>query len=234
MPWPTPPSAIIIDARQDEPFFPFLSFLEPRFQNQVDDYPPPDGCRERYNGAWTPPDPAALGGSTHQHIAGCYGTVKRIDEALGRLPDALKSLDLSENTIVVFTPGHGCHFKTRNSEYERSRHDSSIRVPTAITGPGFLGGGRVQQLVSILDLPPPLPETCGLPVPETMMGRSVLCLLRGETQNWPEEVLVQISESQVAREVRTHRWKYCVVAPDKDPGAGAGSDRYREEYRYDQ
>lgn len=131
-----------IDANKDEPFYLFLSFLEPHHQNQTDSYPAPDGYAERYAGRWMPPDLAALGGSAHQHLAGYYGMVKRLDEALGRLLDALKSLGLEDDTIVLFTSDHGCHFKTREKEYKRSPHDASIRVPTALQGPEFWGGGR--------------------------------------------------------------------------------------------
>jgi arylsulfatase A-like enzyme len=45
-----------VDRHQDEPFFLFLSFLEPHHQNHRDDYPAPDGYAERYTGRWTPPD----------------------------------------------------------------------------------------------------------------------------------------------------------------------------------
>ncbi len=222
-----------IDAQQDDPFFLFLSFLEPHHQNHLDDYPPPDGYRERYTGRWVPPDLAALGGSTHQHLGGYYGMVKRLDEALGRLLDALKSLDLLENTIVLLTTDHGCHFKTRNSEYKRSCHESSIRIPLAFQGPGFDGGGQLQQLVSLIDVPPTLLDAAGLDVPEGMQGRSILPLLSGGTEGWPEEVFVQISEAQVGRAVRTHRWKYGVDAPDKNGGRDPGSDHYVEQYLYD-
>jgi len=44
-----------IAAHQQQPFFLFLSFLEPHFQNSRDDYPAPDGYAERYTGRWTPP-----------------------------------------------------------------------------------------------------------------------------------------------------------------------------------
>ncbi|HEY66401.1 MAG TPA: sulfatase-like hydrolase/transferase [Caldilineae bacterium] len=222
-----------IDTHQDHPFFLFLSYLEPHHQNRIDDYPPPDGYRERYMGKWIPPDLAALGGSTHQHIAGYYGLVKRLDEALGRLLDALKSLDLLENTIVLFTSDHGNHFKTRNAEYKRSCHESSIRVPTAIIGPGFWGGGQIRELVSLVDLPPTLLDAAGIPVPECMQGRSILPLVRGEAIDWPREVFIQISESQVGRAIRTHRWKYGVTAPDKDGWRDPGAERYVEEYLYD-
>jgi arylsulfatase A-like enzyme len=222
-----------IDAHQEKPFFLFLSYLEPHHQNHLDDYPPPDGYRERYAGRWTPPDLAALGGSSQQHLGGYYGMVKRLDEALGRLLDALKSLGMLENTIVLFTTDHGCHFKTRNGEYKRSCHESSVRLPTAIVGPGFDGGGQVREQVSLIDLPPTLLDAAGLPIPEQMQGRSVLPLVRREAQEWPEEVFIQISEAQVGRAVRTARWKYGVDAPDKQGNRDAGSEHYVEQYLYD-
>jgi arylsulfatase A-like enzyme len=222
-----------VDTRRATPFYLFLSFLEPHHQNSLDDYPAPDGYRERYLGRWLPPDLAALGGSAHRHIAGYFGMVKRLDEALGRILDALRSLGLLDNTIVLFTSDHGCHFKTRNREYKRSCHDSSIRVPTALSGPGFDGGGQVRELVSLVDLPPTLLDAAGLPIPPDMQGRSILPLLHRDATDWPREVFVQISESQVGRAVRTHRWKYSVVAPDKDGWNDSASDSYVEEFLYD-
>jgi len=229
-----------IDVHQEQPFYLFLSFLEPHHQNHIDDYVAPDGYRERYTGRWVPPDLAALGGSVHQHLGGYYGIVKRLDEALGRMLDALKSLGLSEDTILLYTTDHGSHFKTRNSEYKRSCHESAVRLPTALCGPsahprgpGFDGGGRIQQLVSLVDLPPTLLNAAGLPVPEEMQGRSIVPLLHGNAAEWPEEVFIQISESQVGRAVRTHRWKYSVVAPDKEGWRDPAADHYIEEYLYD-
>lgn len=222
-----------IDAHQRDLFYLFISYLEPHFQNHRDDYPAPDGYAERYMGRWIPPDLAALGGSTHQHLAGYYGMVKRLDEALGRLLDALKSLRLTERTIVLFTSDHGCHFKTRNSEYKRSCHESSIRIPMAIQGPGFDGGGQVRELVSLVDVPPTLLDAAGIPIPAHMQGRSILPLLRGERQGWPREVFIQISESQVGRAIRTQRWKYSVVAPHRDGRNDPDADRYVEEFLYD-
>jgi arylsulfatase A-like enzyme len=222
-----------IDGHKDAPFFLFVSYIEPHHQNHIDDYPPPDGYRERYTGRWTPPDLAALGGSTQQHLGGYFGMVKRLDEALGRLQDALKSLSLTDNTVIMITSDHGCHFKTRNNEYKRSGHESSIRVPTAFCGPGFDGGGQLSELVSLIDLPPTLLDAAGIPIPQTMAGRSILPLVNRRAADWPDEVFIQISEAEVGRAVRTHRWKYGVTAPDKDPWRDAGSDRYVEAYLYD-
>ncbi len=222
-----------IDDHQAEPFFLFISYLEPHHQNRIDDFVPPSGWRAPYQNRWVPPDLAALGGSTQQHLAGYYGIVKRLDEALGRLLDALRSLRLDEDTIVLFTSDHGCHFKTRNGEYKRSCHESSIRVPTAVIGPGFNGGGRLQELVSLVDLPPTLLDATGIDVPDTMQGRSILPLVHGDRDDWPEEVFLQISEAQVGRALRTQRWKYSVVAPQKDGWTDPDSDLYVEASLYD-
>ncbi len=222
-----------VHTHQDDPFYLFISYLEPHQQNHLDDYPPPDGYRERYTGRWMPPDLAALGGSAHRHLGGYYGMVKRLDEALGRLLDALRSLELLDDTIVLFTSDHGNHFRTRNAEYKRSCHEASIRIPAALQGPGFDGGGQVRQLVSLIDLPPTLLDAAGLPVPPEMQGRSILPLLRGREAAWPDDVFIQISEAQVGRAVRTRRWKYGVTAPEKHGGRDPGSERYVEEYLYD-
>ena len=217
----------------ERPFYLFLSLLEPHHQNHLDDYVAPDGYREQYTGRWVPADLAALGGSAHQHLGGYWGCVKRIDEALGRLLDALKSVALTDQTIVLFTSDHGCHFKTRNAEYKRSCHEASIRVPTAIQGPGFDGGGRLPQLVSSIDLPPTLLQAAGLPIPAQMQGRSLMPLLRRAQPDWANEVLIQISESQVGRAIRTQRWKYSVTAPGRDGRTESAADRYVEEFLYD-
>lgn len=222
-----------IDMRRTEPFFLFLSFLEPHHQNHRDDYPAPDGYAQRYAGRWTPPDLMALGGSAPQHLPGYFGMVKRLDEALGRLRDALKSLNLDQQTILLFSSDHGNHFKTRNREYKRSCHDASLRVPTALVGPGFDGGGRINDLVSLIDLPPTLLDAAGIAVPPEMQGRSILPLLRGERGGWQQEVFAQISESQVGRCIRTSRWKYSVVAVEANGWSDMNADEYAEEYLYD-
>lgn len=225
-------------ARGQQPFFLFSSYIEPHHQNHRDDYPAPDGYAERYAGRWMPSDLAALpslGNSAQRNWPGYLGMVKRLDEALGRMLDALKSLNLLENTIVLYTGDHGCHFKTRNDEYKRSCHESSLRVPTAFSGPGFDGGGRVSKLVSLIDLPPTLLDAAGIAVPAVMQGRSLMPLIRRTpaAETWPDDVFVQISETQVGRAIRTRRWKYAVTAPDLDGNAHPSSDVYVEESLFD-
>ncbi|HEY3504736.1 MAG TPA: sulfatase-like hydrolase/transferase [Actinocatenispora sp.] len=209
-----------------KPFLLFVSLIEPHHQNTRDDYPAPDGYRERYEGRWVPPDLAALGGSTHQQLGGYWGMVKRVDEGFGRLLDALRSTGLRDDTVVCYTTDHGCHFKTRNDEYKRSAHDASIRIPLAFNGPGFTGGGRYQGLASLVDLAPTLLAAAGLDHAD-LPGTPVTA---GPA---PAEVYVQISESQVGRAIRTARWTYAVRAPGAHAWHDAYADRYVETELYD-
>jgi arylsulfatase A-like enzyme len=217
-----------------QPFFLFVSLIEPHHQNEVDTYPAPEGYAERYQGRWLPPDLATLsaqGGTAH--LGGYCGQIRRVDEGLGRLVDALRSLDLLDDTILAFTSDHGSHFKTRNGEYKRSCHDASIRVPLALRGPGFDAGGALSRPVSTIDLPPTLLEAAGVDVPKQMQGRSFLPLVRDPGAEWQEEVFVQVSESEVGRAIRTSRWKYYVVDPDAHPWNDSAGTRYVETALYD-
>ncbi|MCL2639910.1 MAG: sulfatase-like hydrolase/transferase [Phycisphaerales bacterium] len=222
-----------IDRQQSNPFFLFVSLIEPHFQNHRDDYPAPDVYRERYQGRWTPPDLQALGGTSARDLGGYWGMCRRLDEAFGRLCESVKSLDLWDNTAILFTSDHACHFKTRNGEYKRSCHENSIRIPGALVGGPFQNGGRLPQLTSLIDFPPTLLDAAGIPIPSTMQGRSLLPLVQRHDNNWPDDVFVQISESQVGRAIRTSRWKYGVTAPDKNGWKDMNSTHYVEEYLYD-
>ncbi|MFJ9057818.1 sulfatase-like hydrolase/transferase [Streptomyces sp. NPDC102409] len=228
-----------VSDHHDRPYLLFVSLLEPHHQNPTDDYPAPSGHRERYEGAWLPPDLAALApgapqGGAHRHLAGYLGQIKRVDEGVGRLRDALRSLGTAEGTVLAWTADHGSHFRTRNSEYKRSAHEASVRVPLALTGPGFTGGGLVRQPVSTVDLMPTLLEAAGIAVPDGVQGRSLLPLTGGgQDPGRPRSVLVQISEDRVGRAVRTARWKYVVDAPGADAWNEPAAAHYTETELYD-
>ena len=222
-----------VDSERDKPFFLFLSFLEPHHQNQTDSYPAPIGYEERLRqGLRLPRDLEALGGTSDDHFAGYMGMVARLDEAFGRFVEALHSLNLLDNTIILFTSDHGCHFKTRNGEYKRSCHEASIRVPTLFHGPGFTGKGDFEGLTSLIDLPPTLLHAAGVPVPPQMQGRSILSRDTWEVEG-EDDVFIQVSEDHVGRALRTRRWKYEVVALDADGWNDMAGTAYVEAHLYD-
>jgi arylsulfatase A-like enzyme len=100
-------------------------------------------------------------------------------------------------------------------------------------GPGFDNGGVVTDLVSLIDVPPTFLAAAGIDTPGHMRGRPLQPLVAGAAADWPDDVFLQISESQVGRAIRTARWKYSVRAPHKDGGKDPGSDVYVEDFLYD-
>lgn len=223
-------------AADDAPFLAMVSYLEPHHQNDVDEYVAPEGYADRYASPFVPPDLRPLPGSWGRHLPGYYGAIRSLDENVARLLDALRDLGRLEDTIVVYTADHGCHFKTRNREYKRSCHDASIRIPLVIAGPGFDRRQVVPEPVGLVDLCPTLLDACGVEPDDAIQGRSYLPLVAREAEackSWPDDAFVQISESGVARALRTSRWTYGVLAPDLGGGAVPGAEAYLETHLYD-
>ncbi len=116
------------------PFFLTLSYLEVHHQNDIDKFVAPEGYPERYKNSWTPEDLRPLPGTWRSQLADYYGCVAKMDETVGRVLGSLDENGFGKNTIVVFLSDHGCHFRTRNTEYKRSPHESSIHIPMIISG----------------------------------------------------------------------------------------------------
>lgn len=219
---------------RDRPFFCFLSFLEPHQQNDLDHneaYVAPDGYARLFREHWVPPDLVGQPGHWQHALADYYGMCRRIDECYGRLLQALDEAGIRDETIVLFTSDHGCLFEAHPEGYKRSAREGAARVPCVLTGPGFDRGETVSDPVGLVDLPPTLLDAAGVEVPERMEGQSLLPVIDGEETR--DDVFVQISESKVARALRTDRWTYVVHDPDTDGREAPGSDRYVEQYLFD-
>jgi len=158
-----------------------------------------------------------------------------VDYNLGRIRNELEARGFAENTVIIYTSDHGSHFRTRNREYKRSCHEASLRIPLVVWGPGFNAGGRrIEDIVSLIDVPSSVLTAAGLTPPSEMQGRPLQWLVAGRPAGWREQAFVQISESQVGRALRTDRWKYAVRAPNLDGrGPQFTSDVYEEEFLYD-
>ena len=214
----------------DKPFFMFISQLEPHHQNDHGHFEGPKEMVENYRDYPLPEDLTFLKGNYKEEYPDYLAAIHSLDKNVGRLVDTLKEKGIYENTIIVYTSDHGCHFKTRNMEYKRSCHDSSIHTPLVFGGGAVNKGKNVESLVSLIDIPPTLLSLAGIPIPESYSG-NILPVNRNDT---PERdcVFIQISESQIGRAVRTKDFKYSVRAI----GSGMmkhSSSVYFDDFLYD-
>jgi arylsulfatase A-like enzyme len=221
-----------IRRERDDPFFLTLSQIEPHHQNDMEAYVAPDGYAYDHRNPWVPPDLRGRPGDWYEELPAYYGICERLDECYGRVLGALDAAGILDETVVLFVSDHGSHFRTRNGEYKRSCHESSVRVPMVFRGPGFEGRNRVSTPVSLVDVPPTLLDAAGIEVPDPMEGRSILPFV-GDGPEPDRAVFIQTSEAQVGRALRTDRWKYSVYAPDTDSHETPQPDEYVERYLYD-
>lgn len=222
-----------LDKREkDKPFFLFVSQLEPHQQNDRNRFEGYKETVEKYKDYPLPDDLTFLKGDYKEMYPDYISAINRLDYNVGKLVAKLKQQGIYEDTIIIYTSDHGCHFKTRNMEYKRSCHESSIHTPLIIKGGGFEGGKRDNRLVSLIDLPPTMLSMAGIKTPPNFKGYD----LTKETDD-PETrrkcVFMQISESQCGRAVRTDRFMYSVKDLNPTGYLHENSKVYFEDYLYD-
>lgn len=107
-----------------------------------------------------------------KNVAVYYAMVRFIDDAVGRIMDALDRLDLTRKTILVFCSDHGDFMgELRMTEKGGALHDSLVRVPLIISAPGLVPQGlRDGSPVNLVDVVPTLLHLQGLSIPEAMQG----------------------------------------------------------------
>ncbi len=229
--------------KHDRPFLLYISQLEPHFQNlapaienELKAFVAPHGAAQHFQDPFVPADLKALPGNWQSQLPNYYGCCQAIDNSVGRIRRILQEENLADNTVLMFASDHGCHFMTRNEEYKRSPHNSSIRIPLIAEGPGFNTSTRVDELIGNINITPTLLQAAGLQAPPSMKGRSFLPLLSDAEARvaWPGAELIQISEAMLGRAVRTADWMYCAADPDADPLTQKSSIKYGEYAFHDE
>ncbi|NJN82256.1 MAG: sulfatase-like hydrolase/transferase [Caldilineaceae bacterium] len=114
--------------------------------------------------------------------AAYYAMIKLIDDQLGRILDALEATGQRENTVIIFTSDHGETLGDHGLIQKGCRfYEGLVRVPLIWSWPGqFEAGLRCDALVELTDIAPTLLELAGEQMPEHMLGRSLLPILKGE------------------------------------------------------
>lgn len=222
--------AYIKKKKSNNPFFMFISYLEPHQQNDKNLCEGPDGSKEKFKNYEVPKD-LLIGrykGDWKKNYPDYLGSCYNVDYNLGRLITSLKEKGIYEDTVIIYASDHGNHFRTREGEYKRQCFDSCLRIPMIISGCEFSGGKTYTEPVSLINLPPTILALAGLDVPKSMSEEPLQGLLAGE--EWADNVFYQISEAELARGIRTKRWKYCVHAPHKQDVMRMGEKFDTEQY----
>ncbi|MEG1311405.1 MAG: sulfatase-like hydrolase/transferase [Romboutsia sp.] len=224
---------------KEKPFLLFLSHIEPHHQNDRKAYEGPNIYKEEFKDYKLPKDLEGIDGDYKEHYSDYLGCCKSLDDNLGRIRERLENLNIDDNTIIIYTSDHGCHFKTKNKDlpiggaddYKRSFYENTIKVPLVVYGKGFEGGKVIDELASLIDIPKTIMDIAKIDTHSFMEGVSLLDLANNNLNR--EDIFIQISESYIGRAIRTKKYKYCIVDYTKNPYKDKDSVEYTEKYLYD-
>ncbi len=115
-----------------------------------------------------------------QVLAYYYGAITQIDEGIGQILTLLKRKGLYRRTMILFTSDHGEYLGQHHMLLKCNHlYDSLARIPLLIKYPGG-PRGTDSRLCENIDVMPTVLESCGLPIPPSVQGRSLLSGSRRE------------------------------------------------------
>ena len=145
-------------------------------------------------------------GVVQRHIAAYYAMISHLDAHIGRVLDALERTGRAKNTIIIFAGDNGLAVGQHGLLGKQSIYEHSVRVPLIISGPGIPKNVKTGALCYLLDVYPTLCDLLGLPIPETVEGRTLFPALKDRKAKVREFLFLAYRNLQ--RGVRTDdNWK---------------------------
>lgn len=206
-----------------KPFFMYLSFLAPHDPRTMPDrflkmYDPerielPDNFLERYpfnNGglgnrdeklAVSPRNPNEI----RRHIAEYYGMITHLDYEIGRVIEELENQNLLDETIIILAGDNGLALGQHGLMGKQSCHEHSVHIPLIFAGPGIPENQKLDSFVYLFDIFPTLCDMTGITPPETVDGKSLHPLIRGDEKASRDNLYLVYSRFQ--RGLKSDKYK---------------------------
>lgn len=150
-------------------------------------------------------------------IALNYGSIKCIDDAIGRVMAQVAALGNDRDTVVIFTSDHGDFLGDHQLLLKGPVHYRGlIRVPFIWWDSAGAQGTRSNALTQTTDIAPSILERAGIAPWNGVQGHSLLPLIRGAQHKLRERLLIE-EEGQ----------RYYMGFPDRVRMRSVITDRYR-------
>jgi arylsulfatase A-like enzyme len=139
-----------------------------------------------------------------QHLHEYYAVISCMDGHIGRLLATLKSLELEDNTIIVFSSDHGLGMGSHGLFGKQNVYDDGFRAPLVFAGPG-IPQGRTKALCYLMDIMPTICDLAGATKPQGMDALSLAPVLNGKEDSVRDVLFLSYTDTQ--RAIREERWK---------------------------
>ncbi len=149
--------------------------------------------------------------------------VRAVDENVGRMLDYLEKSGLAKNTLVIYSSDQGFYLGEHGWYDKRWMFEESLAMPFLVRWPGIVKPGtKNYTLIQNIDYAPTFLEAAGVKVPDTVQGKSLVPVLKGETPaDWRKAIYYFYSGEPTHRVaahdgVRTDRYKLMFFPKTKE------------------
>jgi arylsulfatase A-like enzyme len=140
-----------------------------------------------------------------RHKRAYYAMITHVDAQMGRVLKALEQTGRVDNTIIVFSGDNGLAVGRHGLMGKQNLYEHSVHVPLVIGGPGIPKGQRRDAFCYLLDIFPTLCDLVGLPIPDSVDGRSLAPIIRGRKGSARKTLFFAYKDIQ--RAIRDERFK---------------------------
>ena len=133
-----------------------------------------------------------------------FAQTSLIDSGVGRIVETLKSLEMDQNTLVIYTADHGFSLGNHGiwghglAAWPSSMHRPSYNIPLIISGCG-VNRDETPALVSQLDLPNTILSFAGLPLLEGHLTDSLPLDLKDPLPVHRDAIFLEQEETRAIR-----------------------------------
>jgi iduronate 2-sulfatase len=144
---------------------------------------------------------------------GYFSSVSFVDAQIGRVLDALDSLGLRNNTIVVLLGDSGWKLGEHGAWGKFTNYEVDTRATLLLAAPGQgRPGQNAGALTELIDVYPTLCEMAGLTPPAHLEGLSAAPVIRDPGRPWKTAAFSQFprgfTNRYMGRAMRTDRYRY--------------------------
>lgn len=144
---------------------------------------------ERYGWRWDTEE------KYQKNMRAYFRMITGIDTAIGRIRQVLSTMNLSDNTVIIYTSDNGLFMGERGLAGKWNHFEESVRVPFIIYDPSlpkFIRGKISDKLVLNLDVAPTILDFANCSIPKSYQGKSVKSLLNTDgNTSWRKDFLFE-------------------------------------------
>ncbi|MEO0413700.1 MAG: sulfatase-like hydrolase/transferase [Verrucomicrobiota bacterium] len=142
-------------------------------------------------------------------LHGYYACTSYIDYLIGTLVEELDKQGIANNTQIVLWGDHGFHTGDHNLWGKHTPLEQATRSPLIFVSPQQKAGVSSSTPIEFTDIFPTLCDLTGVPIPETIAGRSLVPVWNGEKDRIRNGALSLFARNGAfGYSYRTERYRY--------------------------